>query len=93
MTKNRRKFSPQFKFDTALEAVKEMKTIAQISSERGVHPHQISQWKRRLIEEGPSVFGKDGSDARLKEEAIQAELFEQIGRLKMDLEWLKKKSA
>lgn len=93
MLKKRRKYSAQFKFEIALEAAKELQTIAELSSEHGVHPNQIGQWKRQLLEQGAEVFSKSTADKDKKQEAVQAELFEQIGRLKMELEWLKKKST
>jgi putative transposase len=93
MLKKRRKYSAQFKFEIALEAAKELQTITELSSEHGVHPNQIGQWKRQLIEQGAEVFSKSTADKDKKQEAVQAELFEQIGRLKMELEWLKKKST
>lgn len=81
-----------FKARVALEAVKGEKTTAQISSEYEVHPNQIGQWKKRLLEELPSLF----SDRRRREEkegAAEAdELYRQIGQLKVELDWLKKKS-
>jgi len=58
-----------------------------------VHPGQISQWKRQLLNEGAEVFGRNGSHQVEAQDAVQAELYEQIGRLKMELEWLKKKAA
>lgn len=81
-----------FKAKVALEAVKGEKTIAQIASEYGVHPNQIGQWKKRLLEDLPGLF----SDRRRKEEKEGAaetdELYRQIGQLKVELDWLKKKS-
>jgi hypothetical protein len=74
MLKKRRKYSAQFEFEIALEAAKELKTIAELSNEHGVHPNQISLWKRQLIEQGTEVFGH----RRKRQEAVQAELFEQI---------------
>ena len=93
MTKQRKRYSPQFKFRVALEAAKELKTINQIASEKGVHPNQISQWKKKLLEEGPDVFSNATVRQQRAKEAQEAELYEQIGRLKMELEWLKKKAA
>jgi len=93
MTKRRTRYSAQFKFGIALEALKGLKTINQISSERGVHPNQISQWKKQLLEEGPTVFNSTSARKQREQEAEEAELYEQIGRLKMELEWLKKKAA
>jgi len=81
-----------FKARVALEAVKGEKTIAQIASEYGVHPNQIGRWKKRLMEELPSLF----SDRRKRESkearAETDELYRQIGQLKVELDWLKKKS-
>ena len=93
MTKRRKRYSAQFKFGTALEAVKGIKTINQIASETSVHPNQISLWKKKLAEEGPTVFSSATVRQQREREAQEAELFEQIGRLKMELEWLKKKAA
>ena len=93
MGRKRRQFSNQFKFTVALEAVKGLKTINQIAGENNVHPNQVSTWKRQLLTEGPSVFG-NGSMRELEAQAArETELFEQIGRLKMELEWLKKKAT
>jgi transposase-like protein len=91
MSKQRRRHSAEFKFQVALEAAKESKTISELASEHAVHPNQISQWKRQLLDEGSGIFGKNSVDQQRKQESIQAELYEQIGRLKMELEWLKKK--
>jgi putative transposase len=93
MTKTRRRFSPEFKFRVALEAAKGQRTLSELSSEYGVHPNQISHWKRQLLESGPDVFSRNGHNGQRDQEAMQAELYEQIGRLKMELEWIKKKSA
>lgn len=93
MGRKRRQFSNQFKFTVALEAVKGLKTINQIAGEYNVHPNQVSTWKRQLLAEGASVFG-NGHDKSLHEQAVrETELYEQIGRLKMELEWVKKKAA
>lgn len=91
MSKQRRRFSADFKFRVALDATKGQHTIAELASKYGVHPNQISQWKRQLLESGTEVFTKNGASDQ--QESIQAELYEQIGRLKMELEWLKKKAA
>ena len=90
MTKQRRRYSAEDKFKVALEAAKGTKTMSQIASETGVHPNQISQWKGQLLEAGASLFQRNGNQQQLKQ--TETELYEQIGRLKMELEWLKKKS-
>ena len=90
MGRVRRQFSNQFKFTVALEAVKGLKTVNQIAGEYSVHPNQVSTWKKQLLAEGPAVFG-NGPDKAGQEQAMrETELYEQIGRLKMELEWLKK---
>jgi putative transposase len=93
VTKKRRKYSQQFKFKVALEAVRELKTINEIASTYDVHPTQVKSWKKQLLTEGPTVFGQNTA-RQLREQATrEAELYEQIGRLKMELEWLKKKAT
>jgi putative transposase len=76
-----------------LAAVKELETVSVLASRHGVHPTQIHQWKRQLLEGAEGLFG-DGrrGPAKAEEGCTPAELFEQIGRLKMELEWLKKKA-
>ena len=93
MSKKRRQHSAAFKFRLALEALKGERTVNELASEHGVHPTQISQWKRQLLDEGAEVFSRHGSHAQREQATMQAELDEQIGRLKMELEWLKKKAA
>ena len=93
MTKKRKNYSQQFKFKVALEAIKELKTINEIASAYDVHPTQVKSWKKQLLTEGPSVFGQNVAQQLRNQEARETELYEQIGRLKMELEWLKKKAA
>jgi transposase-like protein len=92
-TKRRKRYGAQFKFQVALNAAKGTKTINELATEHSLHPNQISQWKRQLLEAGPSIFSSAEARERRQQEASEAELFEQIGRLKMELEWLKKKAA
>ena len=93
MSKKRRRFSSEFKFRVAMEAAKGQQTIGELASKHNVHPNQISQWKRQLLEGGADVFSRNGSKEQEGQEVGQSELYEQIGRLKMELEWLKKKAA
>ena len=91
MTGKRKRHPAAFKARVALEAAKQSKTVAELAKTYQVHPVQISQWKKQLLDGVESLF----RDGRRREhddsQAIQAELYEQIGRLKMELEWLKKK--
>ncbi len=91
MGKQRRRRSAQFKFQVALKAVNEQKTLSQLASEYEVHPTHIAQWKKHLVESGTTLFGQQRVREHQEQSAREAELFEQIGRLKMDGEWLKKK--
>jgi transposase-like protein len=93
MTQKRKQYSGSFKLKVALEAAKGGKTLSELASETGVHPTQIGQWKRQLLEEGVELFSRNGSRPAQGGEEVQTELYEQIGRLKMELEWLKKKAA
>lgn len=91
MGKKRKQHSAEFKFKVALEAAKEQKTLSQLGSEYELHPTQISEWKQQLLNGGANVFGKRESKAEKEQSKVEIELYEQIGRLKMELEWLKKK--
>jgi transposase-like protein len=92
MARRRKTRDAEFKARVALEALKERETVQELAKRFQVHPTQIHEWKRRLQEQAAKAFEKDGSKA--VEGAVDpAELYEQIGRLKMDLEWLKKKAA
>ena len=90
MAKKRRRFTDKFKAKVALEAVKGLKTLSELATEYQVHPNQISEWKQQLITNAPALFAS-GKKKRVKtEEELIAPLYEEIGRLKMDLKWLKK---
>jgi transposase-like protein len=89
----RKRRSAQFKFQVALEAAKGTQTINELASQYEVHPSQISEWKSQLLKDGASVFSTTTARQQRDQEALQAELYEQVGRLKMELEWLKKKAA
>lgn len=93
MTKKRRQHSSGFKFKIALEAVKGVKTVSQIAAEHNVHPTQISTWKKQLLRQGSTLFTRPNDRQRREQQEQEAELYEQIGRLKMELEWLKKKAT
>ena len=77
----------------ALDAVKERKTVHELAAEYEVHPTQISQWKRQVLEGLPDLFSSRRGTGARDEKALQGELYQEIGRLKMELAWLKKKAA
>jgi putative transposase len=89
--KNRKNYDPKFKAKVAFEAAKEEKTIVQLSSEYGVHPNQIGLWKKKLLKDLPLVFQNKSKTAYDFEEK-ESELYRQIGQLKVEIDWLKKKS-
>ena len=91
MAGKRKSHSAAFKAQVALAAVKGDKTINELASHYGVHPTLIHTWKKQLLAEADQVFSNGSKVATADAEAEKAELFEQIGRLKMELEWLKKK--
>jgi putative transposase len=93
MTKKRQRRSAQFKFPVALDATKETQTLAQLASTYDVPPTQIAQWKRQLLDGGSDLCGQQRVQEQPAQTARETELFEQIGRLKRELEWLKKKVA
>jgi len=89
----RRTHSPEFKARVVMEAISGRKTIQEIAADHAIHPIQLSQWKGQLLDGASELFiwgkkSKDNEDGQAKE----TELFQQIGRLQMELEWLKKKS-
>jgi transposase len=88
-----KKYSNDFKAKVALEAIRELKTLNEISSEYGVHTTQITQWKKQVLDELPQIFGRPGSEHAKSEEALIASLYQQIGQMKVELDFLKKKSG
>jgi transposase len=88
----RKQYEAAFKAKVALEAVKGERTIAQIASAYKVHPNQIRQWRLRLLDVLPEVFSNRRPKQEKDRDELEAELFRQIGQLKVEVEWLKKKS-
>ena len=90
MVKKRKVHSPEFKAKVALAALKNEETAAQLASRFGVHPTMISTWKRQLLEGAADLFDK-GHKSRKDAEAQTAELFRQIGQLKVENDFLARK--
>ena len=86
----RRKFAKEFKAKVALEAIKGQRTANELAQEFGVHVNQIRQWRRQLLEELPSIFVDGMERSENGSEQLTAELYRQIGQLKVELDWLKK---
>ncbi len=91
MSKKRRTFSDKFKAKIAVEAVRGVKTLAQLAAEYQVHPNQISKWKKLLVAQACELFANEKNSLAKTEEEITSPLYEEIGRLKMDVKWLEKK--
>jgi len=93
MKNKRRNHSAAFKAKVALEAVKGEKTIAELASQYEVHPTQIIQWKKQLLESLPDLFNNSPQKDRQKQDELTEHLYQQIRQLKVELDWLKKKSG
>lgn len=89
----RKHYDSRIKAQVALEALKNQQTIAKIASEYGVHPNLVTQWKQRLLAEIPDIFSSKQQKSKQDNETLQNELYRQIGQLKVELDWLKKKSG
>ena len=89
----RKHYDNRLKDQIALEALRNQRTIVQIASEYGVHPNLVTQWKQRVLEELPDIFASKREKNKQDNEALQAELYRQIGQLKVELDWLKKKAG
>lgn len=94
MARKRRNFNASFKAKIALEAIKGHRTINELAARHKLHATQINLWKKQLLEGAEGVFENgQGQKSKATDEPQSAELYEQIGRLKVQLEWLKKKVA
>jgi putative transposase len=93
MKSRRSNYSAAFKAKVALAAAKGDRTIAQLSSQYKVHPTQITQWKKQLLESATDIFSRSRQKEKLNQQELTAQLYQQIGQLKVELDWLKKKSG
>jgi len=94
MTRQRKTHTSAFKAQVALAAHKGDRTVNEIAGQFSVHPTLIHGWKKQLLRGAESIFANGAKTTPASNEVVaQAELYEQIGRLKMELEWLKKKTA
>ena len=89
----RKRFDGAFKAKVALEALRGQKTVAELARIYEVHPNQIGQWKKQAMEEFPKIFNGKRERKEKDGEELVDELYRQIGQLKVELDWIKKKSA
>ena len=90
--KKRQRYGNQFKAKVALEAIKGTETLSELASRFEVHPNQISKWKKHILDSLPELFNGKGRRSEEDREVLIGGLYERIGRLQYELEWLKKKS-
>ena len=88
MRGNRKKYSPSFKAKAALEALKAEETISQIASRFEVHPNLVTKLKKALQDEAASIFGEDHARKKKQDENLVAQLYQQIGQLKVERDFL-----
>lgn len=89
----RKQYSGEVKARAVIEAIKGVRTVNEIASTYGVHPVQITKWKKQALAELPRVFSRRREESAVAEEALKARLYQEIGQLKVELDWLKKKSG
>jgi len=92
MSNIKKRHSAAMKAKIAIEAVKEDKTLSELASIYEVHPNQISRWKKQFLKEIPNIFSDKRKKEKKETKDLEAQLYQQIGQLKVELDWLKKKS-
>src|SRR4029450_4697960 len=90
MSTQRKQYSAEFKARVALEALKGLKTVNELASTYGVHPTQIAHWEHRPQEELREIFSARRAKREHDQEVFEAQLYQQIGQLKVELDWVKK---
>src|SRR5829696_7816383 len=91
MSRQRKSYSAELKARVALEAIKGQMTVNQIATRYDVHPNLVAQWKQQAIKQMPESFTRSSARAAEDDEQLKSQLYQQIGQLKVELDWLKKK--
>ena len=92
MRKKRTRYSETFKSKVAIEALREQKTISEIAGQFQIHPNQVAKWKKQLLDGSPTIF-EGGRKTKKEDKPSEDILYQQIGQLQVELDWLKKKSG
>ena len=93
MTTTRKQYSPKFKARVAVEAIRGEKTLSQLGSQFKIHPIQIAKWRKSALEQLPELFVDGRTRKARNADADSDALYQEIGRLKVELDWLKKKAS
>ena len=91
MAGQRRRFSAQLKAKVAIEALKGQRTVAELAGQYQVHPNQITQWKKQLLAGAEQAFSRRREADRQRQEELTGKLYQQIGQMKVELDFLQKK--
>jgi len=93
MSKTRRKHSAEFKTKVVLEMLQGAQTLAEIAGKHGIHPTQLTKWRRTFLDKASEIFSEPGSGKEKAGENLEEELYKKIGKQQIELDWLKKKSG
>lgn len=89
----RKRYSSSLKAKAALEAIRGERSLNEIASSYDIHPNQLSQWKRQVLESIPDIFTDRRNRSKKNDEELVDRLYQQIGQQKVELDWLKKKTG
>lgn len=93
MSKTRRKHSAEFKAKVVLEMLQGSQTLSEIAGKYGIHPTQLTKWRRTFLDRASELFSEPGSGKDNAGEKLEEELYKKIGKQQIELDWLKKKSG
>lgn len=86
----RKRYSSDYKAKIVIEAIREQRTLNELAKEYGPHPVQISKWKKQVLDALPGIFSERNARNEVDQQALQARLYQQIGQLQVEVDWLKK---